>query len=75
MTVRPKEKRAGGASGLHPTLRRSAKDGAPEALGLVKGGKAKAGGAGDLHPTPLPQPASWPGTPFAKARRMGYPRF
>ena len=27
----------GGASGLHPTLRRGAKDGAPELLGLVKG--------------------------------------
>ena len=28
----------GTASGLHPTLRKSAKDGAPEPLGLVKGG-------------------------------------
>lgn len=28
----------GDASGLHPTLRRGAKDGAPELLGLVEGG-------------------------------------
>jgi hypothetical protein len=27
----------GGASGLRPTLRKGAKDGAPEPLGLVKG--------------------------------------
>jgi hypothetical protein len=32
------ESRAGGASGLHPTLRKRAKDGAPEILRLVKGG-------------------------------------
>src|ERR1035437_857675 len=30
--------RHGGASGLHPTLRKSAKDGAPELFGLVKRG-------------------------------------
>ena len=27
----------GGAGGLHPTLRKSAKDGAPRGLGLVEG--------------------------------------
>jgi hypothetical protein len=30
--------RHGGASSLHPTLRNNAKDGAPELVGLVKGG-------------------------------------
>lgn len=30
--------RAGGANGLHPTLRKNAKDGAPGVLRLVKGG-------------------------------------
>jgi hypothetical protein len=30
------EARAGGPSGLHPTLRKSAKDGAPEGFGLVE---------------------------------------
>jgi hypothetical protein len=32
------ESRAGSANGLHPTLRKVAKDGAPEILRLVKGG-------------------------------------
>lgn len=32
--------KSGGSSGLHPTLRKGAKDGAPELLGLIKGGPA-----------------------------------
>ena len=33
-------------------------------------------GGGPVYIPPFsPQPASWPGTPFAKARRMGHPSF
>src|SRR6266567_328953 len=34
--VSVKRRGLGGAGGLHPTLRRSAKDGAPEVFGLVR---------------------------------------
>src|SRR5882724_8725712 len=54
----------GGASSLHPTLRRSAKDGAPGVLWLAESGKGV-----DLVGLAVYIP------PFAKARRMGHPGF
>jgi hypothetical protein len=45
--------KSGGASGLHPTLRKGAKDGAPEALGLVKGGPPAGLGEQEVVWTPL----------------------
>src|SRR5882724_7629884 len=54
----------GGASSLHPTLRRSAKDGAPGILWLAESGKGV-----DLVGLAVYIP------PFAKARRMGHPGF
>jgi len=61
---------AGGAGVLRPTLRRSAKDGAPEVLRLAKG---EAGGVGGLRPT-LPAPTSkLAGDPVRRSAKDGAP--
>jgi hypothetical protein len=58
------KRRAGGSDGFDPTLRKSAKDGAPEVLGAPEL-------LGLVKVEAVVRAVSIP--PFAKARRMGHP--